>query len=70
MMKNRMNQKLVAVVLGLSMALVACKGGKPFPTEESSVGGKMTETGSEKTVLRKQRNRRKEPLLTGKRYRW
>ena len=47
-MKNRMNQRLVAVVLGLSMALVACKGGKPFPTEESSVGGKMTETGSEK----------------------
>ena len=47
-MKNRMNQRLVAVVLGLSMALAACKGGKPFPTEESSVGGKMTETGSEK----------------------
>ena len=47
-MKNRMNQRLVAVVLGLSMALVACKGGKPFPTEESSAGGKMTETGSEK----------------------
>lgn len=47
-MKNRMNQRLVAVVLGLSMALAACKGGKPFPTEESSVGGKMTETGSGK----------------------
>lgn len=47
-MKNRMNQKLVAVVLGLSMSLVACKGGKPFPTAESSVEGKMTETGSGK----------------------
>lgn len=47
-MKNRMNQKLVAVVLGLSMALVACKGGKPFPTAESSVECKMTETGSGK----------------------
>lgn len=46
-MKNRMNQKFVAVVLGLSMALVACRGGKPFPTEESTIGGKMTEASSE-----------------------
>ena len=51
-MKSVMNKKLLAMVLGLSMALVACTGGKASTksstTAESIVDGKATETVSEK----------------------
>ena len=52
MRKSMMNKKLLAVVLGLSMALVACNGGKASTksstTAESIVDGKATEIDSEK----------------------
>ena len=51
-MKSMRNKKLLAMVLGLSMALVACHGGKASTksstTAESIVDGKATETVSEK----------------------
>ena len=62
-MKSMMNKKLLAMVLGLSMALVACNGGKSSikssTAAESIVDGKATETVSEKDGTTVEKENRK-----------
>lgn len=62
-----MNKKLLAVVLGLSMALVACNGGKAITksstTAESLVDGKATKTVSEKDGTTVEKEKRKDTTV-------
>ena len=66
-MKSMMNKKLLAVVLGLSMALVACNGGKASTksstTAESIVDGQSTETVSERDGTTVEKENRKDTTV-------